>query len=304
MNCPEFGKLMMYLDGELDPSARDDVEAHLGSCRRCRKVLDSQRNLESAWREDFDLPDRADFDQLEEAVFRALRPRRRWMAVIPAAAGIMAVLLGLKLILVSGPSPESGARTVFSEDAMFHGGFRERAEHLREVDLPEAVEEETMADELEAVPAEMRDISSSPDPAGPSDNASAPAAVEEVSERFFATTAEEPDMAFGLVQEGQAAGGIGYGSDHDADTAEEPAGVIETVTVAVSRSVADDEFLQQAGREETFTLVFDAEGLPDSSTAVLLDSLLPGWEDYIPFENRDTVVTVPAAEAADIIGGW
>lgn len=43
-------------------------------------------------------------------------------------------------------------------------------------------------------------------------------------------------------------------------------------------------------------LVFDADGQPDSITALLLDSLFAGWSDYISFGYRDTVVVIPLAD--------
>ncbi len=43
-------------------------------------------------------------------------------------------------------------------------------------------------------------------------------------------------------------------------------------------------------------LVFDADGQPDSITALLLDSLFAGWSDYILSGYRDTVLVIPLAD--------
>ncbi len=47
-------------------------------------------------------------------------------------------------------------------------------------------------------------------------------------------------------------------------------------------------------------LVFDEGGQPDSSTALLLDTLFAGWSDYIPFVYRDTVLIVPMAGISEL----
>jgi anti-sigma factor (TIGR02949 family) len=34
-----------YIDGDIDPSVRADIEKHLAHCRHCAAILDSTRNI-------------------------------------------------------------------------------------------------------------------------------------------------------------------------------------------------------------------------------------------------------------------
>ena len=40
-----WNEISNYIDGEIDPAARADVEEHLAHCRHCSAVLDSTRNI-------------------------------------------------------------------------------------------------------------------------------------------------------------------------------------------------------------------------------------------------------------------
>lgn len=40
-----WNEISNYIDGEIDPAVRADVEEHLAHCRHCSAVLDSTRNI-------------------------------------------------------------------------------------------------------------------------------------------------------------------------------------------------------------------------------------------------------------------
>ncbi len=103
MNCPDFDTLMMLLDGELEEERRKEVSDHVKSCSRCRNLIDSQRNLETSWRDSFVIPEDDKFRSMEWIIYRRMNRRSRWKFFVPAAAGIIAVLLGIKLIMDNQP---------------------------------------------------------------------------------------------------------------------------------------------------------------------------------------------------------
>ena len=46
VNCHEvWREISNYIDDELDPSLRAEIEAHLAQCRHCAALLDSTRNI-------------------------------------------------------------------------------------------------------------------------------------------------------------------------------------------------------------------------------------------------------------------
>ncbi|MEN8209766.1 MAG: zf-HC2 domain-containing protein, partial [Candidatus Fermentibacteria bacterium] len=103
MNCPDFDTLMMLLDGELPSARMKEVSEHVRLCSRCRNLIDSQRKLETSWRDSFTAPKEDDFRSMEWIIYRRMNRRSRWKFFVPAAAGIIAVLLGVKLIMENQP---------------------------------------------------------------------------------------------------------------------------------------------------------------------------------------------------------
>ena len=46
VNCHEvWREISNYIDDDLDPSLRSDIEVHLAQCRHCAALLDSTRNV-------------------------------------------------------------------------------------------------------------------------------------------------------------------------------------------------------------------------------------------------------------------
>jgi hypothetical protein len=109
MICPDFDTLMKYLDGELQGERLREVSSHVDSCSECRRILDSQMRLEQAWRDDFVYPDETSFRAMEDEIYGRFRAgsgsfvKRTWKGILPVAAGIIAALIGVKLIVGTGP---------------------------------------------------------------------------------------------------------------------------------------------------------------------------------------------------------
>lgn len=134
MKCPDFETLMLLLDGELPADRMNEVSLHVHSCERCSRITSSQNNIETSWRDGFKSPVTDRFRELEQTVFDSLRfgRKRRWTAVLPVAAAIAAVLLGIKLILSEKPSFDSVTRHSLYRDVEDASSIEQRTETAQE----------------------------------------------------------------------------------------------------------------------------------------------------------------------------
>ncbi|NOQ21718.1 MAG: hypothetical protein GQ565_03570 [Candidatus Aegiribacteria sp.] len=323
MNCPDFDTLMMLLDGELEEEKLKEVSEHLMLCSRCRYLIDSQRNLETSWRDSFVTPEDDKFRSMECSIFNRINRRSRWKIFVPAAAAIIAVLLGVKLIL---DKPFPGRVTELSR-----GGRAEYpVDNVQFGDVPE----ESLTSDIDGIDSE-NDVSTGDvtaeitgktegysladvEPAQPQSSAGENSAEEheeiEIPEEIISMGAvegssleEQMDDISDIITLSLDADTTGLGT----------AGTMPSFT-STSEETEDNRALNQSGEyysrlHETsgcgmnasgadiyIELVFDAAGQPDSSTALLLDSLFAGWSDYIPFVYRDTVLVVPLADVQEL----
>ncbi len=375
MNCPDFETLMAMLDGELREEQLKAVSEHVMSCGKCRKIIDSQRKLEASWRDSFVEPDNKEFRSLERSVFNRINRRWRWKALVPAAAGIIAVLLGVKLILNNQPSLDRVTDL-------------SRTEHLEYVTDAEKSGEE----QIEFLPSGVGDIENETAESTPDfDSSESWLSSEDAVLQTFSDTGYgydgvvEGELAqtqvvvvggcaeeslrgsVGFVQEtdreiitGGAVAGSGGGGNFynateeleesettdeiifmgaeeipvceepveinrditlslDADTTGLETATTVTSTVSAPEAMEDNmvsdrstesytrfhEFsygnLEVADGEVYVKLAFDVNGIPDSSTAFLLDSLFADWNEYIPFYCKDTLLIVPLADVQDLL---
>lgn len=135
-NRHETARLSDYLDGELAPAERAEVESHLAGCRECAEALEELRSVVSTAAELPDLPPEHDLwpgiearlsprrsgsatDALDRQVL-PFRRHRRVMMTIPqlAAAAIALVLFSASAVwLAVGGAPEPGSEPVVSAAA-------------------------------------------------------------------------------------------------------------------------------------------------------------------------------------------
>jgi len=109
MSCKvSFDELMALLDGEVPEERAAVLRRHIGSCPECRRILESQSGLEKTWRESFIYPEPERFREMEEQTAWRIGSQRsrssRWSVIIPAAAAVVALLLGVRLIILDGPA--------------------------------------------------------------------------------------------------------------------------------------------------------------------------------------------------------
>jgi hypothetical protein len=379
MNCSDFDTLMLYLDGELPDERIEEISVHLATCVRCRELIDSQRRLETSWRESFISPETEKFRNLEQSIFNRINRRWHWKALIPAAAGIIAVLLGVKLILTEQPSLDSVAERTRSSRAEL---LNESADTITEdIDVPASLEEgDGTVFPGETASAAPENIQSHSDGAGETDgdiqddlsSYTAPvlqelSPVEESPDETVSRGADEvipetvnsdfeigvasgsgvtglPGLSGGCCAEEEEAeelraslGNVAADAGEDsgeAETAELMTDVFfstdadgnENVACGATSEVSSSGFealdyrsveqqsecsygfddvpsheMDSLSAKTCVVLTFDSGGLPDSTTASLLDSLFACWNDYIPFEYRDTVLVIPLAEVQDLL---
>lgn len=406
MEHPIFEELMSYMDGELQEERAAAVEEHLRDCPECAALLRSQTSMEAEWRDAFSYPPDEEFRSLEERLRRSMRRRPSWLGVLPVAAAVAAVLLGVRLVLwerpaepypPSGPAADRSVLATGTEEAATEGGGadaelpEESAGDVRVQGEPDDCDPSAESGPLPTgdLGAEAPDntLSAGQGTAGGGGSAPSPglglvsgwedgSAVCELSESEEEGELEESGVvvlesgASGITLQGGAGedrqlsesrslGDVGSddgepgeppypesqatvstdeeGQDPDSlqllreewqdaalpaagtsggsgeqeerspplDSATEGSGAggegVDDI-LEESESVIGASFCQTAteadrvARDPLVELAFDSLGIPDSLTSALLDSLLPGWGSYIPFEYADTSLVLRASE--------
>jgi len=383
MNCPEFDTLMMLMDGELQGEDLKAVSEHVMSCSNCRKIIDSQIKLETSWRDSFVIPESDKFRRLEQDIFNRINSHSRWKAFIPAAAGIIAVLLGVKLIIGNQPTPDritELSRGIREEEYMADDEYRsaEQTEILSEN------ASEHVSDMIESAPVTVPSESfTTVEEEGSGKAVSGLEADGNVQEEIVQQVSVHEEVSIvgststidssdrgsdgqsltsdSEIAAGAAVGGsgglYGYCATEESEESEVPAeatGIevaedagyeiqmdeicdvtlsldtdtagLETVQTVQTASGISDETEDNRSEVQSGELIFrfndfpagcmespdegvyvelafDADGMPDSCTILLLDSLCAGWNDYIPFYYRDTVLVVPLSDVQSLFIG-
>jgi hypothetical protein len=381
MNCPDFDTLMMLLDDELEEERVKEVSEHLRHCSRCRNLIDSQRKLETSWRDSFVTPEEDKFRIMEWIIYRRMNRRARWKFFVPAAAGIIAVLFGVKLIMDN--EPFKGRITELSRESRAdYESYTLRFEYVQDESTVSDIDgfdsEETDADG--SIPTPVEELVSAEDVSAETISESVGYGITEVelavlqpaneedgpedSLRGIGSIAQEADRMIAAGGETLTGGAGGSGSagpgglvyEEECEEIELPQEIvcygavegvcpeeqmddIDSITLALDADTAgltvsgtvpsstgihedmeDNRGLNQScdyysrlnetseseydiGASKTdiyVKLVFDAGGQPDSSTALLLDSLFASWSDYIPSVYRDTVLVVPLTGISEL----
>lgn len=102
-DCPDALRLMAYLDGELSPGERETISGHISRCPECSSFIETQRELESSWRNSWQDPPDFRFSAMRRKLFRGGHFRLPGWA-IGMAAGAAAVFLGIRVFQPSDRS--------------------------------------------------------------------------------------------------------------------------------------------------------------------------------------------------------
>ena len=119
-DCRSAESFYLYLEGELGPSARRELEAHLETCPACRGVLAERRLLHEAFTSlpPFDVP--PDFAlSVMDRIPDAVDEKAGWLA--PLASGLAALVVGLLGFYVL--TGESLSDVLVSVSRSFSSGF-------------------------------------------------------------------------------------------------------------------------------------------------------------------------------------
>jgi len=104
MNCPGSEKIMALIDGELSTEEKAAVREHIAGCADCRRLIEKQKLIEDTWRESYTSPSDFEFNAFEKRLTNKLF-RRSWVrTALPVAAAFVAVLLGVRIFIIDGPS--------------------------------------------------------------------------------------------------------------------------------------------------------------------------------------------------------
>ena len=103
MTCPSTEtRLLAYLDGDLSPDLRNEVEEHLAGCAKCRELFDTAGETAGALREAPMLePPDIGWSRLTERMAAGKAP---WLK-FAAAAAILVVLAGIGILALDRDAP-------------------------------------------------------------------------------------------------------------------------------------------------------------------------------------------------------
>ncbi len=274
MKCPDFEVLMLMLDGELPEDQLKEVTDHVESCPHCRRIIRSQEHIETSWRDSFRSPGDDKFREIEQQLFEKINHHssRKWWTVIPIAAGIVAVLLGVKLILSEKPLIEKppGYPMYESEE---HRTVTEQMEDSFSQDAPEAesgidlVMSETP---LETQPIQSSDISVETDTHSRISSTGYGSDTDrEISGAVSGGNAEMHAGASGTAQVGEGLPGVFV-------TGGEREESIDVSTGAARGLIHEDHYYEEAVPEEAEESLFYDDRIPDDEIISSPESVCGG----------------------------
>lgn len=104
MTCPDKKTLMMWSDGELSGSEADKISDHMAGCSDCRNFINTQKQMESVWRDAWVDPKDSNF----EAMRGNLKPQTPWWRTQRTwyiAAALCMAYIGVKIFYLDSSSP-------------------------------------------------------------------------------------------------------------------------------------------------------------------------------------------------------
>ncbi|HRW78858.1 MAG TPA: anti-sigma factor, partial [Candidatus Sabulitectum sp.] len=149
MSCPDRDELMRWLDGELPEGRRSELEAHLGSCAKCRSLIESQKLIEKVWRDSWQDPDDTAFEMMRRGILS--RPpwwkrQRTWFAV----AAVFSVYFGVRVFFLDGSGTPMARYAEEAAPTVVVTGTRPAGDEVQEAEIEEqemAVEEENLSEQ-------------------------------------------------------------------------------------------------------------------------------------------------------------
>ncbi len=102
MSCPDKQVLSAWMDNELTETEAEKIANHVNSCHKCKSYINSQKLLETVWREGWEDPVKKDFEQMRNTL-QQKNPSKKWWKTERTwyiAAVLCAAYLGVKIFVV------------------------------------------------------------------------------------------------------------------------------------------------------------------------------------------------------------
>ncbi len=154
MSCPDKQVLSAWMDNELTEAETEEIASHINSCLECKNYINSQKLLETVWREGWEDPVKKDFEQMRNTL-QQKNPSKKWWKTERTwyiAAVLCAAYLGVKIFVVdnAGTSLSDIAMSEQINDAI---STSEVSSEVPELEAEVVVENDDETEEL-IIPAE------------------------------------------------------------------------------------------------------------------------------------------------------
>lgn len=154
MSCPGKQVLSAWMDNELTETEAEKITNHIESCLECKSYINSQKLLETVWREGWKDPVKKDFEQMRNTLQQKI-PSKKWWKTERTwyiAAVLCAAYLGVKIFVVdnAGTSLSDIAMSEQINDAI---PTSEVSSEVPELEAEVVVENDDETEEL-IIPAE------------------------------------------------------------------------------------------------------------------------------------------------------
>ncbi len=129
--CPTKEIHSLYLDNELPQNHKEQYEAHIASCEKCRAELEKLRAVRDVFKGDADSisPDKKFMDESYERLMLKMKYSkhaghtryskvnvRSWKIIVPAAAAVAILALAIPLKLATG---RAGVKTMSATSSIY-----------------------------------------------------------------------------------------------------------------------------------------------------------------------------------------
>ena len=143
--CPTKEIHSLYLDNELPQKHKEEYEAHIASCEKCRAELEKLRAVGDLFKADAASvsPDKAFMDASYERLMLKMKYSknaghtrysktnlRSWKIIVPAAAAVAILALAIPLKLATG---RAGVKTMSATSSIYSQVPSQVTEHLSSV---------------------------------------------------------------------------------------------------------------------------------------------------------------------------
>lgn len=161
MSCPDKQILSAWMDNELKETEAERITNHVNSCSECKRYINSQKLLETVWREGWQDPAKKDFEQMRDTLKQNSPSKKWWKSERTwyVAAVICAAYLGVKIFVLDNAGTslsEIAISETYNESVpgspvsheQEESVFEAEIEIVEEVSIPIESEDEEIGDDI------------------------------------------------------------------------------------------------------------------------------------------------------------